>query len=152
MRKHVLRRPILTGFLLAALAAGPLSGGTNTGKQPPAKDWVIIVGPGACNLNEGGQPCDTQTIQRGKHKIVWKSNPAGQILGIIVHVPSTCPQPFTKMTQIGTDPQGNVLYAVNCHSGQCNSGPAVNGACTQTYLYDQILVNETCYGIIIIRP
>jgi hypothetical protein len=150
MHKHGMRRPILTGLLLTAAAAGPLSGGSDTGQHPAAKDSTIIVGPGPCDLTESGQPCKTQTISKKKlHKIVWKSN-AGQILGIVVHVPRNCNEPFKQMTQVGTDAQGNVRWAIKCKDGQCKSGPAETGACEQSYLYDQILDDKTCDGMIII--
>lgn len=151
MRKRLPGRLVLTLSLLAALAAAPLPGGEDTGTLPAAKDWVVVVGPGACDLTEGGQPCTTQAISKKKlHKIVWKSN-AGQVLGIIVHVPPTCPPPFKKMTQVGTDPQGNVRWAVDCKNGQCSSGPAEKNACEHTYLYDQILNDKTCDGMMIIK-
>ena len=128
-----------------------LAAGTPTGKHPAAKDWIIDVGPKACDLSEAGTPCGTQTISKGKqHKVVWRSKTAGKVLGIVIHVPPACPAPFKKMTQVGADGQGNVLWAVDCKNGQCNSGPAVPGVCCQAYAYDQILGTEKCDGWIIV--
>ena len=151
MHQRINWRALLTATALVASAALLLAAGTPTGKHPADKDWIIDVGPKACDLNEAGTPCGTQAISKGKqHKVVWRSKPAGGVLGIIIHVPPACPAPFKKMTQVGTDAQGNVLWAVDCKNGQCNSGPAVQGVCYQSYAYDQILGTEKCDGWIIV--
>ena len=150
MRERIWWRAALTAAVMAVSAEGPLPAGTATGDHPPASDHVIDVGPHACDLNEGGTVCKTQTIKKGKgHKITWRSKPAGRVLGIIIHVPATCPAPFANMTPagaIGTD----ILWAVNCKNGQCKSGPAVSNACERSYIYDQVLDTEKCDGMIII--
>jgi hypothetical protein len=137
--------------VLVAAAAGPLPAGTLTSAHPPAKSHIVDVGPDPCDLNEAGVASNTQTISRsGGHKITWKSKPAGRVLGIILHVPANDPVPFSNMTQIGKDPQGNILWALPCNNGQCKSGPATANARYHSYIYDQVLDTEKCDGMIII--
>ena len=143
---------VISAAVLVAAVLFPTATTGQPAPKPPAKDWAITVGPNECELTENGKPAPTQTLSKDKqHKIVWTSN-AQQSLSIVVHVPTGCPAPFKKMTNKGTDKQGNTLWAVDCTKDTCKSGPPNKDACERDYKYDQILGGKSCDGMIIIDP
>jgi hypothetical protein len=160
--KEPIRRLTILALVLSLATACDRSGQggkpTATPGPPDAKDWTIVVGPDPCNLTEGGQAAPTQSLQRAKNFIVWKSY-SGESLTIRVHVPAGLPQdcehfPFSGAWRgVGNDPSGNPMYEKTGDDGFVFSGPPRKDACPANFKYDQILGDKPpCDGMIIIKP
>jgi hypothetical protein len=140
-------------FLLLAVGWGQLSA-KGPEDTPKAKHWNIVVGPGACDLSENGQPASKQAVSKKQgHQVTWKSN-AGQPLFLVFHLPTGCIPPFKNMKPIGKDDKGLNLYQLGDGTGDTvRSGPTEKDACEGSEIkYDQNLGGNKCDGIIIIQP
>lgn len=127
---------------------------TPPGPYPHAGNWTLTVGPDACDVTQNGQKVPVAVIGRGQHNFIRFQPDAGQLLGIVIHVPSSYPKPFKNLTPAGSDPQGNALWAVVCAEpgNRCFTGPAEPNAQPGYYKYDQVLNGKVCDAGIIIQP
>lgn len=127
---------------------------TPPGPYPPASNWTLTVGPGACDVTSDGKPVPVAVISKKKMHWIRFQPDAGQLLGIVFHVEKNDPKPFKNMALAGYDPQGNALWSLVCDEPgkKCFSGPAQKDARETYYKCDQILDGKVCDAGIIIQP
>jgi hypothetical protein len=127
---------------------------TPPGPYPHAKNWDLTVGPDACDVTENGTKVPVAVISKqGRFSIRYHSD-AGQVLGILFHVPGPVVQPFKNVALVGRDSDGNTVWALVCDPTHksCATGPANMDAIEDKYIKtDQILDGTKCDAGIIIE-